>query len=501
MIGFLANINTRFAPARVLASLTWRCYSSDNVEKCLRDLSDISVTPGSTEYQEKTKTYNPAFAGEHPAFIALPNCVEDVQKCLKVSCHNKVPVAVKSGGHCFGGYSTIDSRGFVVSLSNMKAIEWYDASVKTQAGAVWNDVYSQMSNSILVVGGCCPSVGIGGYVLGGGYGLLSRRFGLASDNALSMTMVTADGENVVKVSAEENADLFWGLCGGGGGNFGVLVDVTFKIYPAPPIFTWSSFSFDTSHESEQALKLVSQSVHKMPNGLNVDMLIHKLPGYNQLVVDAVYSESEMEQFPLLQDLKAIGGRNCPKAEVYTQYKELSKQYATRHGYVQFEGKPVYMKGSFLDDFPPQLAEELVELDLPEDPLGIIEFVHVGGEIASKGSSYSAYPHRLAQYNCYTYGRFQKKSEWETVFGFATKVHSMLAAGDFAKGSYVNYMDRFLYDWQAEYYGANYAKLCELKKKWNAVDNGGPLHFLQEIGSSYEPTIYEPPTLRRACVTN
>ena len=95
-----------------------------------------------------------------------------------------------------------------------------------------------------------------------------------------------------------------------------------------------------------------------------------------------------------------------------------------------------MKGSFVNDFAPKLAEELVELDLPQDPLGIIEFVNVGGQIASKETFYSAYPHRLAQYNCYTYGQFHSRSEWETVFGFATKVHSLVAAGGYAKGSYV-----------------------------------------------------------------
>ncbi len=125
--------------ARVLTSLTRRCYSG-NVDKCLQGLSDISVTPGSNEYQEKTKIYNPAFAQEHPAFVALPNSVEDVQKCLKLASYYKVPVAIRSSGHCFGGYSTIDSCGFVVSLNNMKTIEWSDASVKTQAGALWNDV-------------------------------------------------------------------------------------------------------------------------------------------------------------------------------------------------------------------------------------------------------------------------------------------------------------------------------------------------------------------------
>ena len=170
---------------------------------------------------------------------------------------------------------------------------------------------------------------------------MSRRFGLASDNALSMTMITADGENVVKASPEENSDLFWGLCGGGGGNFGVLFDVEFKTHTAPSSFTWSSFSFHNSRQSEQALKLIADCVHQMPDGLNFDMLIHKLPGYNQLVVDAVYSNSEMEQFPLLKQLRKIVDTKYLDIKHYDQYKVLSEEYALRHGYVHFEGKPVW----------------------------------------------------------------------------------------------------------------------------------------------------------------
>ncbi len=104
--------------------------------------------------------YNPAFAQEHPAFVALPNSVEEVQKCLKSANFYKVPLAVRSGRHCFAGYSTIDSRGFVLSLNKLKAIKWSNNSVKVQGGASWGDVYNQMDNNVLVVGGCCPSVGI-----------------------------------------------------------------------------------------------------------------------------------------------------------------------------------------------------------------------------------------------------------------------------------------------------------------------------------------------------
>lgn len=461
---------------------------STNVQECLQELSSISVTPGTDAYSRYAKLYNPAFAFEHPAFVALPTTIEECQKCLAVANFNKVPVAVRSGGHCFAGYSTIGAKGFVVSLVKMRETNWIDdaTSVKIQAGASWNDVYNTMPDDKLVVGGCCPSVGIGGYVLGGGYGLLARRFGLASDNALSMTMITANGERVVKASPSDNSDLFWAMCGGGGGNFGVLVDVTFKTHPAPPCFYWSSFNFHSQEESELALKAIGKSVKQIPDGLNVDMLIHKLPGYNQLQIDCVFSNLELANFPLVKELKNIvGGHHLHKPHVYPLYRDLSTTYAQRHGYVHFEGEPVYMKGSFIDDFPPALADELINLQIPNDPFGIIEFVHVGGQIASKNPSFSSYPNRLAQYNCYTYGRFQNKSEWETVFGFANHVNSLLMSGGYANGAYVNYMDRFLHNWAEKYYGGNYARLCDIKSKWNAVENGGSLHFLQEIGSSYD----------------
>ena len=472
--------------------------SSGSVERCFQELSAISVIPGTEAYQLASKIYNPAFDFENPAFITLPSTVEECQKCLAVANINKVPVAVRSGGHCFSGYSTIDSGGFVISLAKMRSIQWIDeaSAVKVQAGASWNDVYKQMPDNKLVVGGCCPSVGIGGYVLGGGYGLLSRKFGLGSDNALSMTMVTTDGERVVTASPNgDNSDLFWAMCGGGGGNFGVLVDVTFKTHPAPPSgFTWISFAFHSQQESEMALKAIGKYVEQIPDGLNVDMLIHKLRSYNQLNVDCVFSDSELADFPLVKELRELAGSRLHKPSVYKYYRDLSTDYAQRHSYVHFEAKPVYMKGSFINDFPASLADQLINLQLPDDPMGIVEFVHVGGQIASKSPSFSAYPNRLAQYNCYTYGRFQNKSEWDTVFRFANHVNSLLISGGYAKGAYVNYMDRFLHDWTKNYYGGNYAKLCNIKSKWNPVNNGGSLHFLQEIGSAYNvPSNVEPDT--------
>ena len=182
-------------------------HGSDSVREALDQLKDIAVTPEQPDlYKEAVKIYNPAYSYEHPAFVALPNNTDDIRRCLQIADNTRTPVAVKSGGHCFAGYSTTDSNGFVISLKNMNQVQVKGNMVTVQAGACWGDVYSALDGTgYVAVGGCVPAVGIGGYILGGGYSMLSRGYGgLACDKAMAFTMVTADGRNLVKASAEEN---------------------------------------------------------------------------------------------------------------------------------------------------------------------------------------------------------------------------------------------------------------------------------------------------------
>ena len=462
-----------------------------NIAKCLQELSDIAVTPPSPDYSELTKIYNPAYLikSDLPAFVAVPTSTADVQRCIQSATLNNVPVALRSAGHCFAGYCTIGENGFVVNLSHsMKGMEWSDSSVTVQVGASWEDVYIQLDDTKhLIVGGCCPSVGLAGYILGGGYGLLSRSFGLGSDSVLKMTMVTADGQSVVRASPDENPDLYWGLCGGGGGNFGVLVDVTLSLHPPKASFTWMSYNFKTASDSEKALKLLGESLTEIPDDINIDMALNRSNGQNLLSMDVVVSNPALIEHPLLLTLRKIAGSNKNvETKTFRSYKKLVNEYALLHGYVHYEKKPVYMKGCFINELPPQLASDLINLTIPGLPLGFIQFVHVGGEIAKKPSSYSAYPHRQAQYQIYTYGQYANKVEKKVVLDFADMVYDMLTKGGYAKGCYVNYMDEYLNNWPQEYYGDNYGRLCRLKDKWNPNNNGGSLHFKQEIGSAYEP---------------
>lgn len=457
------------------------------MSEALEQLKDISVTPEQSDlYKEAVKIYNPAFSTSHPAFVALPYNADDIKRCLQIAHKTNTPVAVKSGGHSFAGYSTTDSNGFVISLKNMDQVQLKENMLTVQAGACWGDVYSALDDtSYVAVGGCVPAVGIGGYILGGGYSMLSRGYGgLACDKALSFTMVTADGNKLVKASAEENKDLFWALKGGGGSNFGILVDVTLEVCPRPKQFIWTRLIYDSKDQSEQGLNAVGKNLNKFPKELNLDMALHGYFGKKMLTLDAVYSDIHEDK--VQSSLENLHPPAETQPQTFTSYLQFSTEYSKRHGFVHQEVEPIYIKGVMIESLSPSLAKYYAHLDIK--PHCLLEFTHMGGDIAQHSATSTAFPFRSAQYSFYTYGRFQLKNtvQREEVLKFATSTYDAVRESGCSLGSYVNYMDRHLKNWGENFYGVNYPRLCEIKKKWNPLGQG-PLHFQQEIGSSWEPT--------------
>lgn len=459
-------------------------HGGSSVQDALEQLNDIAVTPEQPDlYKDAIKIYNPAYSYENPAFVALPKNTEDIKRCLQIANKTSTPVAVKSGGHCFAGYSTIDSKGFVISLRNMNQVQLNGNMVAAQAGACWGDVYSALDDtSFVAVGGCVPVVGIGGYILGGGYSMLSRAYGgLACDKAVSFSMVTADGNKVVKASAEENQDLFWALKGGGGGNFGILVDVTLEVCPRPNQFIWSRLIYDTTDDSEKGLNAVGKNLNNFPKELNLDMALHGYFGKKTLTLDAVYSNVHEEK--VQESLQMLHPTTETQPQKFTSYLQFSTEYSKRHGFVHQEVEPIYVKGVMIESLPPPLAKYFTHIHIPSECL--LEFVHMGGDIAQHSATSTAFPFRSAQYSFYTYGRFHDPAQREEVTKFATSTYNAVRESGCSLGSYVNYMDRDLKNWGENFYGVNYPRLCEIKKKWNPIGQGS-LHFQQEIGSSWEP---------------
>jgi FAD/FMN-containing dehydrogenase len=190
-----------------------------------------SNAPG---FEEARKVFN-GMIDKRPALIVRCAAVEDVIAAVKLARETNIPAAVRGGGHGVTGNALCDD-GLVIDLSAMKSVR-VDPGNRTafaEGGTTWGDFDREtQAFGLATTGGIVPSTGVGGLTLGGGIGYLNRKYGLACDNLLSVGVVNADGQ-LLKANAEENADLFWGLRGGGG-NFGVITSFEYQIHPVGPV--------------------------------------------------------------------------------------------------------------------------------------------------------------------------------------------------------------------------------------------------------------------------
>ncbi|HJU75709.1 MAG TPA: FAD-binding oxidoreductase, partial [Gemmatimonadaceae bacterium] len=185
------------------------------------------------QYDAARSIWNGAI-DRYPKLVARCTGVADVIAAVRFARERELVVAVRGGGHNVAGTAVCD-EGVVIDLSPMKGM-WVDPSARTaraQAGLLWGEFDRETQRfGLATPGGIVTHTGIAGLTLGGGLGWLMRRHGLTCDNLLSADVVTADGE-LVRASAEENADLFWGLRGGGG-NFGIVTSFEYRLHPVGP---------------------------------------------------------------------------------------------------------------------------------------------------------------------------------------------------------------------------------------------------------------------------
>ncbi len=193
------------------------------------------IQPGDVDYDDARKVYN-AMIDKRPALIARCVDVADVISAVGFAREHRLTLAVRGGGHNGPGLGTCDG-GLVIDLSCMKGIRVDPAArtVRVEGGCTWGDVdHATHPFGLATPGGFISTTGVGGLTLGGGIGYLSPAHGLTIDNLLGVDMVLADG-SFLTASAEENADLFWAVRGGGG-NFGVVTSFLFKLHPISTVY-------------------------------------------------------------------------------------------------------------------------------------------------------------------------------------------------------------------------------------------------------------------------
>jgi FAD/FMN-containing dehydrogenase len=453
-----------------------------------RDLSGPLVRTGEAGYATAKELFDPRFDSLHPAGIAYCRHPHDVATCLAFVRRYGVPVAARCGGHSYAGWSS--ASGLIVDVTKMAGVRVSGGTATVGAGTRLIDFYDGLSaHGRAVPGGSCPTVGIAGLTLGGGVGVVSRAYGLTSDNVQSLQIVTADGK-LRTCNASTNPDLFWACRGGGGGNFGVVTSFTFTTHPAGQIVL-----FFLSWPWSQAARVISawQSwAPHAPDELWSNLHLAAAPGGSvpSIEVGGTYlgsvsgASAQLEKLyaavgsdpssPFLESttwlhamLVEAGCANLTANECHLPAQAPGGQLSRASEYAKsdFFTRPLSSHGigTLLSG-----VESLQRVSGAPGGSGGIAFDALGGAVNRVAPGATAYVHRNALFQAqYTTSwpvgsgsaGVARQHAWQRAFWQSMRPH---ASGQ----AYQNYIDPDLTSWRQAYYGANYTRLTRVKAAYD-----------------------------------
>jgi hypothetical protein len=440
----------------------------------------------SSGFASVARIYNERFDGVRPRAVAQPLDTVDVRNAVRWAVTHDVRLVARSGGHSYAGYSTIDD-GVVLDLARMRAIR-FDRGAGTatvSGGAQLIDVYATLADhGATIPAGSCPSVGITGVTLGGGMGLAGRAFGLTADNLLAVQLVTADGR-VRQVDRRSDGDLLWALRGGGGGNFGVATQLTFRLHRLPRAASWFLVSWPWSSASDVLAAWQAWAPHARDALTSV---LHLETGAGELTarVAGQYLGPASDLPSLLASLSAVPGARVRTGD--QDYRGLQMRWAgcmhrsvsachtvgTRPGgtieRASFHAKSDYVNRALSSGGRAALVSA-VERRRGLPGSGGILCDSYGGAVNRIGPHQTAFIHRDALYSI-QYLSYGGGAAWLRSTHAAMRPHVSGLA-------YQNYIDPELRDWRHAYYGSNYRRLVDVQRR---VDPHHFFRFPQAIGA-------------------
>src|SRR6266567_2999968 len=469
-----------------------------------RNLQGTLVRPDNPQYPVAYQLYDPRVDYIRPAAVAYCASPADVQTCLAFVNRFGLPLAPRGGGHSYAGYST--TPGLVLDVTRMNTVK-VDAGAgiaTVGAGARLIDVYAALAPySMVLPAGSCPTVGIAGLTMGGGIGVLDRKFGLTCDNLLAAQVVVADGR-VLTCDATHEPDLFWALRGGGGGNFGVVTSFTFQAHPVSTlsIFTlnwpwssaadmvdaWQNWAPQAPDELWSNCLLLgtgdkSSSPTARVNGVyvgHVASLNSLLRQLTSRVSVAPYSRFASEESILDTMLIEAGCYGKTVGECHLPSQNPQGQ----------EGRSTYSaKSDFFTSLLPRQGIDTLLNGINRrqaSPLlfgGGILLDASGGAINRVAPDATAFAHRDALFSAQYLAPWNDSASNAIVSAnFAWLADTWQAVRPYASGAaYQNYIDPNLADWQHAYYGANLSRLQSVKSMY---DPGNLFRFAQSIPTTH-----------------
>ena len=432
----------------------------ENLDELQRSLAGTVVLPADAEYETARRGFN-ALVDRRPTAIARCVNASDVAVAFDFARAHELEVAVRGGGHNPAGHCVCDG-GLVIDLSLMRKVEVDDRSriAHSEGGATWLDFDSATQAFGLVTpGGVVVSTGVAGLSLGGGIGHLTAQYGLTCDNIIGAELVTPQG-NVIHANADENADLLWGLRGGGG-NFGVVTRLEFRLHTLKQVL--GGHLVYKGPGVREALLRYRDVVTRSPRDLSCQVALaidESLTPILEVVPCYTGANSDPEELRMLRSAPGLIEDSVHMHTFLEQQRVIDSTYgANRH----------YWKGHFVREIPDELLDELLKriVALERPPGGImIESLHGAPKDANVPPS--AVGFRQAAFNLSIMAVWQDPTLDAEQITWARESAVAIEPWSFSGGGYVNYMqaDEPIERVRATFGSETFDRLQKLKQKYD-----------------------------------
>ena len=438
------------------------------------------LVPDQPDYEEARQIWN-AMIDRRPAVIVQCAEADDVPPVIRFARKNGLELSIRGGGHNIAGNALCDN-GVTIDFSRMKNVR-VDAGKRrayVEPGATLANLdEAAQAHGLATPTGINSTTGIAGLTLGGGFGWLTRKYGMTVDNLVSVDMITAEGKKM-RVSENDNADLFWAIRGGGG-NFGVVTQFEFQLFPVGPEIVAGLIVFPFS-QAKQVLTRYRQFVASAPEELNVWALLRKAPplpflpedvhGKEVVVLPIFYSGAAAEAEKWIAPLRAFGEAHGEHigAQPYVQWQKAfdplltpgARNYWKSHNFTELADGALNSVIEFAGKLPSPHCEIFIGL--------------IAGAPNRIAPNAMAYGHRDAKFVLNVHGRWDEAKDDQKGIAWAREFFK--ASAPYASaGAYVNFMTAEEGDRVAAAYGSNYERLVEIKRRY---DPENVFHFNQNI---------------------
>jgi FAD/FMN-containing dehydrogenase len=423
----------------------------------VRELGESMSGPvmlsGHPQYDTARKIWN-GMHDKRPALIARCLDSNDVSQAVSFARDNSVLLAVRGGGHSWPGHSVCD-RGIMIDLSQMNKVTVDVGARRARAGggALLNTLDSTaLAQGLVTTAGVVSHTGVGGLTLGGGYGRLNRKYGLAIDNVTAATIVTADGR-IRTISAESEPDLFWAIRGGGG-NFGVVTEFEYQLHPFDRNVLCGNILWPVA-QARQVLEHYAEHAASYSDEMYIGPFMAQLPDVGDVVgVEVVYNGDPAQGERELASLRAVGSALMDGVTMQDYMVMQTGEDAVFH-----PGIRSYAKNGMVRAWTQGLVDTLVAAYNP----GLFLASHVaGGAVARVGETDTAFPHRNAEVMLVFVSGWMDPSLDEKMIADTRALYG--AAEPYMGGYYDNI--EFDHDAGAGNYGPAYPRLQQIKAQYD-----------------------------------